>query len=259
MALTAKMMADPAKMVEAQISQSRAYTDLWQNAANQMLGAAGAAIVPDADEHRFRDDDWRVSPVFDFIKHSYLLTSRWISQTVREFDGLDEQVARKVEFNIRQFVDALAPTNYVVTNPKVLRATVKSGGENLVRGLENLLTDLDRGKGKLHIQMTGQDAFEVGGNIAVTFGKVVYQSALLQLIQYTPTTEKAHRRPLLIMAPWINKFYILDLRPKNSFKKGWLSRAIPCSRSPGSTRTRAWLRNRSRITCSKDRSLPSTP
>ncbi len=222
MELTAKMMADPAKMVEAQMSLWRAYADLWQNAANQMIGGACAsvgAVEPETGDRRFRHDDWQESPVFDFIKQSYLLTSRWITDTVREVDGLDEQTARKVDFYTRQFVDALAPTNFVLTNPEVLRATMESGGENLVRGLENLLTDLERGKGQLHVRMTDHDAFEVGGNIAVTPGKVVFQNDLMQLVQYAPTTDKVRRRPLLIMAPWINKFYILDLRPKNSLVK----------------------------------------
>ena len=220
MELTAKMMADPAKMVEAQMSLWRAYADLWQNAAGQMLGGdGGAAVEPAADDKRFRHDDWRESPVFDFIKQSYLLTSRWITDTVREVDGLDEQTARKVDFYTRQFVDALAPTNFAMMNPEVLRATMESGGENLVRGLDNLLSDLERGKGKLHIRMTDHDAFEVGENIAVTPGKVVFQNDLMQLIQYAPATSEVHRRPLLVMAPWINKFYILDLKPKNSFIK----------------------------------------
>src|SRR6202023_2461410 len=122
-----------------------------------------------------------------------------------------------VDFYTRQFVDAIAPSNFLLTNPEVLRTTLESGGENLVRGLQNLLGDLERGKGRLSIRMTDTEAFRIGENIAVTPGKVVYQNDLMQLIQYAPTTEKVKRRPLLIIPPWINKFYILDLRPRNSF------------------------------------------
>ena len=131
--------------------------------------------------------------------------------------GIDERTARKVDFYTRQFVDAMAPSNFLMTNPEVLRATIESRGENLLNGLKNLLDDLERGKGRLAISMTDMAAFRIGENIAVTPGKVVYQNDLIQLIQYAPTTETVKRRPLLIIPPWINKFYILDLRPDNSF------------------------------------------
>ena len=140
-----------------------------------------------------------------------------MQSTVGEIEGMDDKTARKVDFYTRQFVDAMAPSNFIMTNPEVLRATLESGGENLVRGLENLLEDLERGKGRLAIKMTDTEAFELGRNIAVTPGKVVFQNNLLQLIQYTPTTETVYKRPLLIIPPWINKYYILDLREKNSF------------------------------------------
>src|SRR5207237_4258132 len=127
------------------------------------------------------------------------------------------RTARKVDFYTRQFVDAIAPSNFVLTNPEVLRATIESRGENLLNGLKNLLADLERGKGRLAIAMTDMQAFRIGENIAVSPGKVIYQNDLLQLIQYEPTTARVKRRPLLIIPPWINKFYILDLRPANSF------------------------------------------
>ena len=132
-------------------------------------------------------------------------------------EGIDERTARKIDFYTRQFVDAIAPSNFLMTNPEALRATIESRGENLLNGLKNLLDDLERGKGRLAIKMTDMEVFRIGENIAVTPGKVVYQNNLMQLIQYEPTTEKVKRRPLLIMPPWINKFYILDLRPNNSF------------------------------------------
>ncbi|MDA1099276.1 MAG: class I poly(R)-hydroxyalkanoic acid synthase [Proteobacteria bacterium] len=220
MELTAKMMSDPAKLVEAQMSLWQDYMNLWQNAAKGLLGeGAKPLITPEKGDKRFRGEDWENNQIFDFIKQSYLLTSRWVQNTVHEVDGLDKATAQKVDFYTRQFTDAMAPSNFVATNPEVLRETVATKGENLVRGLQNMLDDLERGKGKLAITMTDLDAFTVGENIAVSQGKVIWQSDLMQLIQYEPSTEQVHKRPLLIVPPWINKFYILDLKPENSFIK----------------------------------------
>ena len=218
MELTSKMMADPAKVVEAQMTLWQDYMGLWQQAAARMMGQdADAVTKPEKGDRRFRDSEWEDNQVFDFIKQSYLLTARWLRSTVQDVEGLDEQTAKKVDFYTRQFIDAMAPSNFLMTNPEVLRATLDENGENLVRGLDNMLADLERGKGQLRIRMTDDDAFEVGGNIAVTPGKVVWQTELMQLIQYAPTTEAVQRRPLLIVPPWINKYYILDLKPENSF------------------------------------------
>ncbi len=220
MELTAQMMADPAKMVEAQMGLWQDYMNLWQNAAKGMLGEGAEPVVtPAKGDKRFRGEEWESNQIFDFIKQSYLLTSRWVQNTVHDVDGLDEATARKVDFYTQQFTDAMAPTNFVATNPEVLRETVESKGENLVRGLTNMLDDLEQGKGKLAIKMTDLDAFTVGENIAVSPGKVIWQSDLIQLIQYEPTTEQVRKTPLLIVPPWINKFYILDLKPQNSFIK----------------------------------------
>jgi polyhydroxyalkanoate synthase len=216
--LTTRMMADPARLVEAQFSLWQDYMQLWQSTARRMMGAESAPVIePAADDRRFKDAAWSDNQLFDFIKQSYLLAARWTQSTVRKVDGLDDKTARKVDFYTRQFVDALAPSNFVLTNPEVLRTTIETGGENLVKGLQHLLDDLERGRGKLSIRMTDLDAFRLGENIAVTPGKVVFQTDLMQLIQYQPTTEKVQRRPLLIVPPWINKYYILDLREKNSF------------------------------------------
>ncbi|MEQ9200390.1 MAG: class I poly(R)-hydroxyalkanoic acid synthase, partial [Rhodospirillales bacterium] len=220
MEMTSRMMSNPGKMVEAQMSLWQDYMDLWQSTARRMMGdTSGDTITPERDDRRFRDDMWNENEVFDYIKQSYLLSARWIQDVVRDVDGLDDKTAAKVDFYTRQFVDALAPTNFVMTNPEVLRATIESGGENLINGLDNLLSDLEDGKGNLRIKMTDQDAFEIGKNIAVTPGKVVFQNDLMQLVQYTPTTDKVKKTPLMIIPPWINKFYILDLREKNSFIK----------------------------------------
>ena len=216
--MTAHMMADPSRLVQAQLSLWNDYLTLWQRTTQRFLGGETEPMIePSAGDRRFRDAAWTENTLFDFIKQSYLLTARWLQGTVREVEGIDERTARKVDFYTRQFVDAIAPSNFLMTNPEVLRATIESRGENLLNGLKNLLDDLERGKGRLAIKMTDMEAFRIGENIAITPGKVVYQNDLLQLLQYEPTTEKVKRRPLLIIPPWINKFYILDLRPGNSF------------------------------------------
>jgi polyhydroxyalkanoate synthase len=216
--MTARMMADPARLVQAQLSLWNDYLTLWQRTTQRFLGGTAEPVVEaNPGDRRFKDAAWSENTLFDFIKQSYLLTARWMQSTVKSIDGMDEKTAKKVDFYTRQFVDAIAPSNFVLTNPEVLKATLDSGGENLVKGLENLLDDLERGKGRLAIKMTDMEAFKIGENIAVTPGKVVYQNDLMQLVQYDPATKKAKRRPLLIIPPWINKFYILDLRPKNSF------------------------------------------
>ncbi len=218
--MTARMMTDPAKLVRAQMNLWHDYMNLWQSTTRRMLGdATDPAVTPERGDRRFSDPAWDENQLFDFIKQSYLLSARWMQSTVSTVEGMDEKTAKKVDFYTRQFVDAMAPSNFIMTNPEVLRTTLESGGENLLKGLSNLLGDLERGKGKLDIKMTDYEAFEVGENIAVTPGKVVYQNDLIQLLQYTPTTEKVFKRPLLIIPPWINKFYILDLREKNSFIK----------------------------------------
>jgi len=222
--MTAKLMVDPTRMMQAQVTLWSDYMQLWQRTTERFLGAtkgtdvpSDPVIEPPKNDKRFKDPAWQDHAVFDFIKQSYLLSARFMQNTVRDVEGLDDKTAKKVDFYTRQFVDAMAPSNFVLTNPEVLRATVDSGGENLVKGLEHMLDDLERGKGQLAIKMTDTDSFKLGENIATTPGKVVYQNDLMQLIQYAPSTNKVRKRPLLIIPPWINKFYILDLKPKNSF------------------------------------------
>jgi polyhydroxyalkanoate synthase subunit PhaC len=207
-------------VLQAQLSLWQDHLRLWQHMGQRMLGQTPEPLIaPERGDRRFRDPAWQDSALFDFIKQSYLLTSRWLVNTVEEIDGFDDKTRQKVDFYTRQFVDAMAPSNFVATNPEVLRVTLETHGENLLRGLRHLLEDLERGKGKLAIRMTDEDAFELGRNIGVTPGKVVFQNDLIQLLQYAPTTEQVYRRPLLIVPPWINKYYILDLQPKNSFIK----------------------------------------
>ena len=218
--MTTRMMRDPSKLIQAQMGLWQDYMRLWQATTQRMLGGEAETVAePTRDDRRFKAPAWEEHELFDFIKQSYLLSARFMQNTVRDVEGLDDKTAQKVDFYTRQFVDAMAPSNFVMTNPEVLRTTVESGGENLVKGLQNLLEDMEKGKGNLKIRMVDDTAFQLGENIAITPGKVIFQNDLMQLIQYSPQTEEVYKRPLLIIPPWINKFYILDLREKNSFVK----------------------------------------
>ncbi|RMF12257.1 MAG: class I poly(R)-hydroxyalkanoic acid synthase [Alphaproteobacteria bacterium] len=221
--LTNRIMAHPDKMMEQQMSLWQGYMQLWQNATLRMLGEKVPPVVePEQGDKRFKAPEWTDNQIFDFIKQSYLLTARWTRNLVAATtEDLDDEDAEKLDFQIRQFIDAMSPSNFALTNPEVIRTTLETGGENLVRGLENLLRDLERGKGQLAITQTDLDAFEVGVNVGASPGKVVFQNELIQLIQYAPSTKTVYKTPLLIIPPWINKFYILDLKPKNSLVK-WL-------------------------------------
>ncbi len=218
MELLRAMAANPAAMMEAQFRLWRDYMGLWERTARRMLGAPVEPVVePSPGDKRFRDKDWQENQIFDFIKQSYLLTANWMQETVAKIEGgLDEKAKKRVQFYTKQFADAIAPTNFVLTNPEVLRATLQSNGENLVKGLQNLLEDLERGQGQLSIRQSA-DAFKIGENIATAPGKVVFRNELIELLQFDPVTKEVYERPLLIFPPWINKFYILDLRPENSF------------------------------------------
>jgi polyhydroxyalkanoate synthase len=210
--------ANPGKLIAAQFELWRDYLTLWSAFSRKIDGEPVEPIItPPKDDRRFADSWWNEQPVFDFVKQAYLVNARWLHSAVRRVDALDAETQRKIEFYTRQFVDAWAPSNFVATNPRVLRETLETGGENLVRGLEHLVEDLERGRGRLDIAMTDYKAFTLGENVATTSGKVIFQNDLMQLIQYAPLTETVYRRPLLIVPPWINKFYILDLKPQNSF------------------------------------------
>src|SRR6516165_358380 len=218
MELAAKMMANPYRMAEAQMNLWWEYMSLWQASTAKLLGGAPDPVAePTKGDKRFRHEDWEEHFLFDYIKQSYLITARWLHDAVANVEGLDDATKKKVDFFTRQYIDALAPSNFALTNPEVFRETIATGGQNLVKGLNNLLDDIERGNGQLKISMTDSKAFELGVNIATTPGKVVFQNELMQLIQYEPATKKQWRRPLLIIPPWINKYYILDLREKNSF------------------------------------------
>ena len=216
----ARLMADPSGLAAAQARLWEGHRRLWLYSARRLLGEAPSAPVaaPAGDDRRFRDPAWTESPFLDHLKQSYLLASACVREAARAVPGLSARDAEKVEFYARQFVDALAPVNFLATNPEALRETVRTSGRNLLRGLENLLDDLERGEdGGFAPRMSDRSHFVLGETIAATPGKVVFQNDLMQLIQYAPRTETVFRRPLLIVPPWINKFYVLDLRPQNSF------------------------------------------
>lgn len=221
-AMSLKMMENPSALVESQVAFWMDAMALWQKTMERAFIAqpvADPVAQPTPDDKRFKDDAWVNNYLFDFVKQFYLLSSRHTLSAVTKVDGLDEQTARKAAFYTRQFIDAMAPTNFALTNPQVLRATLESGGENLLNGMTHLLEDLERGHGQISLKMTDTSAFKLGENIGSTPGKVVFQNELMQLIQYAPTTEQVFKRPLLVVPPWINKFYIMDLKAKNSLLK----------------------------------------
>ncbi|MCP4395594.1 MAG: class I poly(R)-hydroxyalkanoic acid synthase [Alphaproteobacteria bacterium] len=216
--MTARLMTDPKKLLNAQMNLWRDYFDLCQGMAKRMMGEEVKPVIePKKGDRRFRDDAWQENDVFDFIKQSYLLTSEWLQSVVESVDGLNDEETRKIEFYTAQLTDALSPTNFAMTNPEVLRATAETKGGNLLHGLQHMLEDMEKGS----VSMTDTDAFKVGLNVATTEGKVIFQNDLMQLIQYDPSTKDVHKTPVLFVPPWINKYYILDLREKNSMVK-WL-------------------------------------
>ncbi len=216
--LASQMLADPVGVAEAQMNLWINHAALWQSSWLRLMGAdATPAATPLPGDKRFRHDDWQQHFLFDYIKQSYLITARWLHQSVASVEGLPDNTRKKVDFFTRQYIDALSPSNFALTNPEVFRETVATGGQNLVNGFNNLLDDIERGNGQVRISMTDDKAFELGVNIATTPGKVVFRNELMELIQYEPATRRQWRRPLLVIPPWINKYYILDLREKNSF------------------------------------------
>ena len=214
------MLTNPEKMWELQTQYWGDTMKIWQETAKKFSGEQTTDIIqPEKGDRRFRAEEWQENALFGLIKQSYLLTAAHMDKTVRSAETLTEPQKNKLAFTTKLFADALSPTNFALTNPDVIRETIDTGGENLIRGFENLIDDLERGEGELNISTTDYNAFKIGGNIATTPGHVIYQNDLMQLIQYEPTTEKTFKRPLLIIPPWINKFYILDLRPDNSLIK----------------------------------------
>jgi len=216
------LLSEPEKLFQYQMDFTQHYMEMLGNITARLMGEDTPPLYqPIGRDNRFNDAAWNENALFDFIKQYYLMSSEWMQKFVRSIEGLDEKTVQKISFHTRQFIDALSPSNFVITNPQVLKATLDSNGENLVKGLENLLADIEGSKQLLTIRTADSEAFSIGKNIAVTPGKVIYQNELMQLIHYTPVKPKHYSRPLLIIPPWINKYYILDLKKENSFV-GWL-------------------------------------
>ncbi|CFX03236.1 Poly-beta-hydroxybutyrate polymerase [Candidatus Filomicrobium marinum] len=213
--------SDPAKLAEAQTELFRSYAVIWNNALRRMLGdnEVEPYVEPEKGDNRFADPDWSENPYFDFWKQSYLITSKWAEDLLAGTQGLDERERQRAEYHFRQLISAMSPSNFPMTNPEVVRETFSSNAKNLVRGMDNLFHDMERSGDLLKISQTDLAAFEVGRNLATTPGKVVFQNDIMQLLQYAPSTPQVRQIPLLVVPPWINKFYILDLTPAKSFIK----------------------------------------
>jgi len=210
----------PNQLLQQQFDLLQSQVTLCQNTMLKLLGEETEPVIsPAKGDNRFQDKDWQENPIFDFIKQSYLLTSGAILNSIRTNNSLNDDDRHKLEYFARQAISAASPTNYPLTNPEVIRKTIETKGENLVTGMETLLEDLKNSADMLNVRMTDLTAFQLGKNIAATPGKVVFQNRLMQLIQYNPSTEKVYQRPLLIIPPWVNKYYILDLSEDKSFIK----------------------------------------
>lgn len=220
--LMSKMYMQPEKLVKLQLEWYKNYAQVLTNFTARMLGENTTPVYqPQPRDKRFKDVAWNENVIFDYIKQSYLLTSNWLQKFVNESEGLDKKTAQKLDFYTRQFIDAMAPSNFLMTNPEALRATAQSNGHNLVNGFKNLLDDLEKSKSSFNIKQTDYSAFKVGKNLAYTPGKVIFQNDLMQLIQYNPSTEKVYKTPVLCIPAWINKYYIMDMNESNSLVK-WL-------------------------------------
>jgi len=218
-----RLASQPDRLMRAQGELFTRYMDLWQATVRKMVGdPAQPVVAPAKGDKRFADADWEENPVFDVIKQSYLLTSNWLNELIASVEGVDTMEKRRVEFFMKMLTDAFAPTNFLASNPVALKELLATSGESLVRGMENFAADLRRGGGDLSIAQTDFDKFEIGRNVATAPGKVVFRNELIELIQYSPATEQVHQIPLVIFPPWINKYYILDLRPENSMIR-WLT------------------------------------
>jgi len=218
-----QLAAQPDRVLRAQADLYSRYMELWRTSALAAAGQPRAPVAPaPKGDKRFSDPDWTENPVFDVVKQSYLITSTWLNDLVGGIDGVDPLNKRRVEFFTRMLTDAISPSNFLLSNPVALREAVASKGESILKGMEHFAADLERGGGKLAISQTDFSRFKVGENVATAPGKVIFENELIQILQFDPATPTVHEIPLLIFPPWINKFYILDLRPENSMIR-WLS------------------------------------
>jgi len=220
-------MSDNDRSADLQKKMGKAYLDLWGSSMRRLAGEQATPVIePSPRDRRFSDPEWKSNQFFDFLLQAYLLSTQWAQDLVRNADGLDAHTRKKAEFYVQQITNALSPSNFVLTNPEVLRETLASNGDNLVRGMKMLAEDIEAGRGTLRIRQSDPANLIVGVNMATTPGKVIFQNDLMQLIQYTPATENVLRTPLLIVPPWINKFYILDLKPEKSFVKWCVDQGV---------------------------------
>ena len=218
-----KLAAHPDKLFKAQADLFNRYMDLWTTAARR---AGGETVEPSVSaakgDKRFNAPEWSENPVFDTMKQSYLLTSDWLNTLMDSVEDVDPMTKRRAGFFMKLLTDAFSPSNFLASNPVALKAMVESGGDSLVKGMEQFAADIERGGGQLAISQSDGSRFKVGENVATAPGKVIWRDKLFELLQFAPTTETQHEIPLLIFPPWINKFYILDLRDKNSMIR-WLT------------------------------------
>jgi polyhydroxyalkanoate synthase len=213
----AEMTQNPGKVIEQQV-------EFWGKTlkhaveAQHALATGGGPAPDDAtpDDPRFANPLWKSNPYFNYLKQQYLLTSQALEQAVEDLDGIDAKDRWRMQYFTRQVIDMMAPTNFLATNPDALAAAVETEGQSLIDGLENMIRDLEKNDGELVVTLSDPNAFKVGENLATTAGEVVFRNRMFELIQYAPTTETVHDTPLVIFPPWINKFYILDLKPENS-------------------------------------------
>lgn len=211
-------LAKPERAAVAQAELYSGLTEIWRQTLRRYSGEDAAPVVAiDPSDKRFAAAEWRDNPFFDWLRQSYLLTSRWAGELVEKTEGIDPQTRAKAAFYTRLLSSVVSPSNFMPTNPELLRATVEAKGENLVRGMKMLAEDISAGGGMLKIRQSAERKFELGVDIANSPGKVVWRNEVMELIQYEPTTKEVFARPLLITPPWINKFYVLDLNPEKSF------------------------------------------
>jgi polyhydroxyalkanoate synthase len=217
------LAARPEKLFRAQADLFNRYMDLWASTTRRAAGDAPPEPSPDTvKDKRFKDPAWSENPVFDVMRQSYLLTADWMNGLVSSVEDVDPRVKRRAEFFTKMLTDAFSPSNFLASNPAALKALAETNGESLVKGMQNFAADLERGMGKLKISQSDHERFVVGENVATAPGQVVWRDDLFELIQYDAATDRQRARPLLIFPPWINKFYILDLRAENSMIR-WLS------------------------------------
>ena len=220
-------LADPKRSLQAQSAITTGFIDLWSNALRRMGGEDAADLVPtDPGDKRFADPQWQENPVFNFLRQAYSLTNNWANELVNHADSVDPATRDRAQFYLRQIAGAVSPSNFIATNPELIRDTIRESGDNLVRGMQMFAEDVEAGKGQLKIRQSDPSKFELGVNMASTPGKVVFRNDLFELIQYAPTTPSVYKRPLLIVPPWINKFYVLDLNPEKSFVRWAVSQGL---------------------------------